>query len=490
MQIEVQAGFVDADTRPSGGRVGRGPRGRTPPVGGFPVSHFDLRDISERLGRSADAEAVVFEFLGALQGTHSDWRATLSFYEVSRDALVKVYERDGDRLRSREIVLPVDQLPARMIRGFFHPNAFFEPSGRHSLLSPVVHSSPVYQPDLSDAVLLRLLLPVVTWNSCVCMPLAEREEMLAVLVLVSEKSNAFGPKILEEVIPLKSMAALVLAKHLHRADHHLVRHDDEAVRRAAQDFQERIEQISVHARELEQDLVTKVERVDSLSRQIEDLDRGSLEYRNEMDRVKEELRALEEQRAKASESLSAASQQLALAEARIEGLDRTHKFVVEMFQLLANEHDSRQFPKQLVDWLSERLGVERCSVMLVDRSGYLLRVAFQSGIDPAVVERVRVRIGQGVAGWVALHRKPLLVRARDDAPEVERHSSDEYNTDSFICAPIVYGGRLAGVINLSNKRDRQPFDTSDLDRAVLAAGIFAITLGENEAVRRALAWAA
>jgi GAF domain-containing protein len=103
---------------------------------------------------------------------------------------------------------------------------------------------------------------------------------------------------------------------------------------------------------------------------------------------------------------------------------------------------------------------------------------------------VRVRVGQGVAGWVALNRKPLFVHARTDAPDVDRNADETYNTDSFVCAPIVYNGRVAGVLNLSNKRDGSPFTEADLERAIVAAGVFAITLGANETVRRALAWAA
>ena len=64
------------------------------------MSKFDLRDISDRLTRSKDTEAVVFEFLGYLQAMRSDWRAALAFYEVSRDMLVGVYQREGTRLRN------------------------------------------------------------------------------------------------------------------------------------------------------------------------------------------------------------------------------------------------------------------------------------------------------------------------------------------------------------------------------------------------------
>ena len=39
------------------------------------MSKFDLRDISDRLAKSRDTEAVVFEFLGYLQAVRSDWRA-------------------------------------------------------------------------------------------------------------------------------------------------------------------------------------------------------------------------------------------------------------------------------------------------------------------------------------------------------------------------------------------------------------------------------
>ena len=67
------------------------------------MSKFDLRDISKRLSGSVDADTVVFEFLGYLQSVRSDWRATLAFYEVSSDALVSAYAREGDRLKRRAL---------------------------------------------------------------------------------------------------------------------------------------------------------------------------------------------------------------------------------------------------------------------------------------------------------------------------------------------------------------------------------------------------
>ena len=144
----------------------------------------------------------------------------------------------------------------------------------------------------------------------------------------------------------------------------------------------------------------------------------------------------------------------------------------------------------MVWWLCEHFGLDRCSVMLVDRAGHHLRIAAHHGIQDSVAEKVHVRIGQGVAGWVAHNRKPLFVRV-GVMRRASRATRSTPTTPNRSCARrSSTTGRLMGVLNLSNKRDRQPFDESDLDRAILAAGIFAITLGSNDAVRRTLVWAA
>ena len=71
---------------------------------------------------------------------------------------------------------------------------------------------------------LRGLIPAPNWNSCVCLALADQEDVLALLVLASEKKNAFGSRAVGEIIPVKSIAALAIAQHLHHA-----RHDGEPV---------------------------------------------------------------------------------------------------------------------------------------------------------------------------------------------------------------------------------------------------------------------
>ena len=404
--------------------------------------------------------------------------------------LVACYERQGRGLLCKELALQVDQLPARLVRKFFHPSAFFNHTDRKTLLAQIFQTSPCYEPDPIEAPSLRPLTPQPNWQSAVCMPLADREDMIALLTLTSEKKGAFGSRVVGEIIPVKSMAALALAQHLHRARHAApVDQEERAMRNAAEEFQDRIRHLRQHTAELEQENRDKNARLDALTREIEQLDRSSNGYRDELSRVKGMLQALEEQSAEATDHLNAAFEQLHESNARSEHFQRTITFLKDVFQVLAQEHDPQEFSAVMVSWFCENFGVERCSLMVLDDANQSMRIAAQQGIDPDVAGAVRVRVGQGISGWVAHNRKPLFIRVREDSRDVRPTGQDAYNSDSFIVVPLIHNDRLCGVLNLSNKRDGEPFDELDLDRATLAGSVLAMSLGGYETMRRVAAWA-
>jgi len=451
------------------------------------MSKFDLRDISQRLASSRDTEAVVFEFLGYLQAVRPDWRACLSFYEVSRDALVNAYSRQGDHLVRRDVTLPVEQLPPRLVRKFFHPSAFFNGARRRSLLSSLFQSSPFYEPDPLETPALQALLPGSGLASCVCLPLADHEDLLAMLILASERKGAFAGRAMDEIVPLKNMAALALAQHLYRAARKAGPVDEHGVRQAASEFQDRIRQLHHETESLAEENRQKADQVESLTRELEMLDRNSNEYRSELEGVKSQLIALEEQSSAAAEHLREAQVQVSMAVNRVADLQRTVSFMKEVYQVLGQPYESDSFARTMVTWFCEHFGVERCSLMLHDESKQVLHIGAFRGLDAAVAGGVRVRLGQGIAGWVAYHRKPLLIRVRSDQDPVRHTGQDAYNSDSFISVPLIYNSRLSGVLNLSNKRGGVPFNEVDLDRALLAGSVLAMILGGRDLLRRAAA---
>ena len=326
------------------------------------------------------------------------------------------------------------------------------------------------------------------WISCICLPLADQEDLLALLILVSDRKGAFGGRAMDDVVPLKNMAALALAQHLYRNMRRQAGSgDDREARDAAADFQEKIRRLNAETSDLAQQNRVKADQLESLTQELETLDRDSSQYKEELARVKSQLYALEEQSSAAEEHLREAQSQVTDAMSKVSELQRTVGFMKEVFQVLGQEYDGQEFSRTLVTWFCEHFCVERCSLMIHDETRAMLQIGAYRGIDAAVAGGVRVRVGQGIAGWVALHRKPLLMRVKSEEAPVQHTRKDAYNSDSFISVPMVYNNRLFGVLNLSNKRGGVEFDDLDLDRATLAGSVLAMILGSRDLLRRAAA---
>ena len=109
------------------------------------------------------------------------------------------------------------------------------------------------------------------------------------------------------------------------------------------------------------------------------------------------------------------------------------------------------------------------SLLLVDEpSGDLV---FEIAVSPVAerLKEIRLKKGEGIAGWVALHGKPLLLA---DANKDERFAAHidqkmSFTTNSIVCVPLVIKERVIGVIELINSYDELTFNDADL--AILSA---------------------
>lgn len=74
-------------------------------------------------------------------------------------------------------------------------------------------------------------------------------------------------------------------------------------------------------------------------------------------------------------------------------------------------------------------------------------------------EKYRVRIGQGIAGWVAENRKTVFINDAYSDPRFDPNYDKKtgYTTKSILCAPLLYKGRLLGVIQAINPINKPGF---------------------------------
>lgn len=105
------------------------------------------------------------------------------------------------------------------------------------------------------------------------------------------------------------------------------------------------------------------------------------------------------------------------------------------------------------------------SLVLIDRASGILNIEIAHNIDPKWARELKLRIGQGVTGWVALTGEPLLV---GDVRRSPHYIKIKTEIKSELAVPMIIGGEVVGVINVdSNERDA--FTEGDMELLVAIA---------------------
>jgi transcriptional regulator with GAF, ATPase, and Fis domain len=118
----------------------------------------------------------------------------------------------------------------------------------------------------------------------------------------------------------------------------------------------------------------------------------------------------------------------------------------------------------------ETLDCDQASLMLLDKSRGRLEVRSAFGhADPSGLIGCTRALGEGVAGWVAAHRRPLLLGDKPDAncpPELRLEAPQ---LSAAMVVPIILRDELVGVINVSTRRPAARFDDEDLHALLVFA---------------------
>ncbi len=135
--------------------------------------------------------------------------------------------------------------------------------------------------------------------------------------------------------------------------------------------------------------------------------------------------------------------------------------LVEMLQeaaLRLNRHqDLEQLLHDVVDLCMEGEQADSCFVYLYDSQTGELVLRAANNSHPDEVGRLRMRIGEGITGWVAQQRRPVAIasQAMSD-PRFKFYSAlPEDQFEAFLSVPILYRNVVLGVINLQHRAVHQ-----------------------------------
>lgn len=138
--------------------------------------------------------------------------------------------------------------------------------------------------------------------------------------------------------------------------------------------------------------------------------------------------------------------------------------LIEAVEAPRRDAETLELLEQMLDDSILAIGAVDGSLLVPDDATQELVFVLVRGESPqrGLVGR-RLPAGQGIAGWVATHRRATIVNnvPIDDRFYPELDVEFHYKTNSLLAAPIIGGGKVLGVVEVINKRDGKLFSTGN-----------------------------
>lgn len=158
----------------------------------------------------------------------------------------------------------------------------------------------------------------------------------------------------------------------------------------------------------------------------------------------------------------------------------------EIGKALTSSLDLKEILNTIMEKISELLQPSNWSLLLVDEETNDLRFEIVVGDGADKIKDLRLKMGEGIAGWVAREKKPLLVPdvAKDPRFSKKADKVSRFTTKSIICVPLVTRGKCLGAIELINKVEEGRFGEEDLVILTTLADYTAIAIENAIFLRR------
>jgi len=110
---------------------------------------------------------------------------------------------------------------------------------------------------------------------------------------------------------------------------------------------------------------------------------------------------------------------------------------------------------RVVHFVASVVQCDSCFIYVLEDDDLVLRASKNPHAD--IVDRLKLRVGQGITGWVAEHRQPVAVgcHAFEDPRFQVFNDVPEDHYEAFLSVPVLCRGRLVAVINLQHRHPHE-----------------------------------
>lgn len=137
----------------------------------------------------------------------------------------------------------------------------------------------------------------------------------------------------------------------------------------------------------------------------------------------------------------------------------------EVVQAISSSLEPREILRIIMEKTADLIKAEGWSVLLLDHDRRELVFEATAGEAGKKLLGMRLKIGQGVAGWVARYGQSLIVPDVTKDPRFYSgvDKKTKFITKSILCVPMRSKDKIIGVVEVVNKIGGEPFTQDDLE---------------------------
>ncbi|MEW5692754.1 MAG: sigma 54-interacting transcriptional regulator [Candidatus Hydrogenedentota bacterium] len=147
-----------------------------------------------------------------------------------------------------------------------------------------------------------------------------------------------------------------------------------------------------------------------------------------------------------------------------ESLAKKLQSLINLSQIINSLRNLDEVLENILISASEVMHCEGCSILLIESGTDYLYFRAATGEKKDDIKRYRLKLGEGIAGWVALFGEPLLVPDVKKDKRFKESISKELNypTKDILCVPLIYRGKITGTLEVVNSFNREHFTEEDI----------------------------
>ncbi|MEI7639923.1 MAG: HD domain-containing phosphohydrolase [bacterium] len=164
----------------------------------------------------------------------------------------------------------------------------------------------------------------------------------------------------------------------------------------------------------------------------------------------------------------------------LEKEERVHLLenIMEISQKINSTINLNSLLDKIIEISTTQLKAEAGSILLLEEGGNELVFQTVTGSKKGELKEIRIPVGEGIAGWVIREDKILIVEDAQRDPRFYKKMDQklDFVTHSVIAVPLKSKGKMIGVMEVINKKNKEFFNQQDEELLVSLSNQAAVAM--------------